>query len=112
MSVEPLDVERIAQLACFTLDDREIERLTEEMSRILDHATTLRELSGDGPELAAADRGITRSDGTRRDDAEDPDRLEAGIATFAPRVIEGFFVVPPPPGVVSGGSGESDDLRR
>lgn len=108
MTVERKDVERIADLARLSFNEAEIDRLTEEMGRILDHATTLRgqaELSS-AAETASRDPEEGR-DGTRVAEAEAADRLCVPIEEIAPRFQEGLFVVPPPPGVHAETSGAS-----
>ena len=126
MSVDRREVERIARLARLSLDDSEAERLALELSRILAHATRLGELTprppdggqierGDGSEATAENDGDGPSAfaGTRDSGAERPERLAAPPESFAPKMSEGFFVVPPPPGVTALDAGRSDpDPRR
>ena len=128
MSVERAEVERIARLARLALDEAEVERLTGDMNDILEHATTLRELghaarsAEEGGATPILDgKGVDRVDGgpgtlrdaaleapgpprgTRDAAAETPDPLLAPPEAFAPRTTEGFFIVPPPPGVTAEG---------
>mgnify|MGYP006969386848 FL=1 len=117
MSVDRDEVRRIAELARLSLDDGETQRLTEEMNRILDHAERLRnlgaaesdhktddEVTGGGREPFA---GATpeADDAVAVPEADDtvaaPDVLMRGLADFAPEMHDGFFTVPPPPGVVA-----------
>jgi len=118
MSVDRNEVERIAELARLRLDPGEVARLTGEMNRILEHAQRLRTVT----ERGAADRseafeqsgGRVTSDlsGARASEDVEPDVLVRSPPAFAPDIREGFFVVPPPPGIVphrehdpSGGEG-------
>lgn len=61
-----------------------------------------------GGTRAAAAETPDAPGGTRDAAAETPDPLTARPEAFAPRVAEGFFVVPPPPGV----TGEDDRIER
>jgi hypothetical protein len=128
VSVDRREVERIARLARLRLEDSEAERLALELSRILEHATRLGELAPgppdgglverrDGSEAAAESEGDGSGPsafaGTRDSGAERPERLAAPPEGFAPKMSEGFFVVPPPPGVTAQDAGRSDsDPRR
>ena len=94
MSVDRLDVERIASLARLRLDDQELDRLTAEMNQILDHVEVLRSLA-DTRVQAPARPGAKLA--ARRPIA--PDALNVGLEAIAPRWSDGFFVVPPPPGI-------------
>lgn len=116
MSVDRRDVERIADLAHLRFEGEELDRLTDEMNTILEHAARLRGVEGvPGQHRASGESSGTREQprasdpaaeaaagsgsGTRREDAERPDRLCGELASFAPREVDGFFVVPLPPGV-------------
>lgn len=114
MSVDRAEVERISHLARLALDEGELDRLTGDMNDILEHAATLRELGrtapsarvGDGPlpsPAAGAPEAAAGFGGTRGPGAETPDRLHARPEAFAPKTAEGFFLVPPPPGVEAAG---------
>lgn len=116
MSVDREEVERIGRLAKLRLTDDEAERLTDEMNRILEHAERLRGLDDDSETGGAAeamdadaegtDDEVGSKAGTRSTAAETPDRLHIEPSGFAPDVREGFFVVPPPPGVLAEEEGE------
>ena len=99
MSVSREEVERMARLARLTFSDDQAERLTHEMNTILEHATRLRELHGRPGEETTDFLDDRLGGSTRGTQAEEPDVLDSGIAAFAPNAVEGFFVVPPPPGV-------------
>ena len=97
MSVDRTDVERIATLARLRFDDRELDRLTAELNQILDHFEVLRSLADIGSENAAVPGAGPASSGSSA--AGEPDALEVELQAIAPRWSDGFFVVPPPPGV-------------
>jgi aspartyl-tRNA(Asn)/glutamyl-tRNA(Gln) amidotransferase subunit C len=102
VSVDRAEVERIAALARLRLDDDEAEQLTGELNRILDHVEALRALEEVAPTVAALPREAAS---TRASEEGAPDALERRPDEFAPRWAEGFFVVPPPPGVQHGEGG-------
>lgn len=129
MSVDRDEVRRIAELAKLSLDESETDRLAEEMTRILGHAERLRGVGSrtvsDAPDRADTEDGSDLDDGSdgfkasNRDpgtpfprtsegaqpgsgaapDAGAPDPLARDLTDFAPEMHEGFFTVPPPPGV-------------
>ena len=108
MRVDPDEVRRIADLARLGIDDVEVDRLTDEMNRILEYANRLRgvEVEPEAPEMSDPhDAGVSIGGGTRSIEVERPDALSDGIASFAPQEADGFFVVPPLPGV-------SEDRKR
>ena len=94
MSVGREQSRRIATLARLHFDEADLTRVTEELNHILDHVESLRSLEKRGAhvreELTASTRGPA---------AEEPDALRREIGSFAPDWREGFFVVPPLPGV-------------
>ena len=86
---------RIASLARLRFDEDELGRITEELNRILDHVENLRSLEGrSGRESLPGERRSTRGP-----EADRPDELRRSVASFAPDWRDGFFVVPPLPGV-------------
>lgn len=109
MSVDRDEVRRIADLAKLDLDDEEADRLTGEMNRILEHAERLRSLDAHEATAAPGDEGRADADASGTAAAEPgsvdapsgPDPLLRPPDAFAPEMIEGFFAVPPPPGVVA-----------
>jgi len=113
VSVDRAEVARIAELARLSLDEDEIERLTGDMNRILGFADRLRgdgvvgegglekSSTGTGPVGGARDAAGPATAGVRSAEAEIPDALASGAEAFAPRFEQGFFVVPPPPGVTA-----------
>ena len=96
MSVDRKEVERIAALAHLRLGDREAERLTGELNDILEHVAVLRGLAAAS---AAAVSLPSEGSSTRPSEEAAPDELHVAPPAFAPRWADGFFVVPPPPGV-------------
>ncbi|MGE0159283.1 MAG: aspartyl/glutamyl-tRNA amidotransferase subunit C [Gemmatimonadales bacterium] len=89
------EARRIATLARLRFDEEELERITGELNHILDHVEDLRALENrTGSTYLEGERSTTRGAG-----AEQPDDLRCEIAAFAPDWREGFFVVPPFPGV-------------
>ncbi len=99
MSVDRRDVERISALARLSFDERELDRLTAELNQILGHFEVLRSLADVGSENGVArgtDPGLAS---THPSAGGEPDPLETEIQAIAPRWRDGFFVVPPPPGV-------------
>lgn len=98
MSISGEELRRIAQLARLRLEDDELERLGSELNAILEHIDALRvlalhEASDISPQLSEP------LPSARSEEAEEPDALSAGPGDFAPEWRDGFFVVPPPPGV-------------
>ena len=89
------EASRIAALARLRFEADELGRITEDLNHILDHVEELRSL-----EHRTVDGGL---DGARRStrgaEAERPDELRRDIPSFAPDWRDGFFVVPPFPGV-------------
>jgi aspartyl/glutamyl-tRNA(Asn/Gln) amidotransferase C subunit len=86
---------RIAALARLRFDSDELGRITEDLNHILDHVEELRSLEH---RTVDARPDVDRPS-TRGSDAERPDPLRREIASFAPDWRDGFFVVPPFPGV-------------
>lgn len=92
MSVSGDEVRRIAALARLRPDEAQVERLTGELNRILEHVDTLSEVDVSGVEepLRLPERPVSF-----RDPALGPDPLEAGApGEAAPDWRDGFFVVP------------------
>ena len=104
MSVDRDEVDRIARLARLDLEDDEADRLTDDMNRILEYAERLRTAGLENAPSAErpADKptGISGMEGARGETGE-PDALDRGPSAFAPAFADGFFVVPPPPGVTA-----------
>lgn len=89
------DVIRVAELARLELDEAEVERMTGDLARILDHAEALQELDTQGIEPTA--HAIPLATPVRPDEAVsglDPDEAlqnaprRAGDAFVVPKMIE------------------------
>ena len=100
MSVDRAEVERIAKLAQLRFADAELDRLTDEMNRILGHAERLAQ-TDEGAGGVATGHAPDALQGVRDAGLQVPDRLADPPASFAPQWQDGFFVVPPPPGVTA-----------
>lgn len=96
MSVNREEVLRIARLARLRLDDDELARMTDDLNSILEHVDALAALEED--EVADDGRWAERAS-TRlsEETVADPERIDP--SGMAPAFQDGFFVVPPPPGV-------------
>jgi aspartyl-tRNA(Asn)/glutamyl-tRNA(Gln) amidotransferase subunit C len=101
VSVTREQAARIATLARLRFEDAELARLTDELNHILKHVEALQSLgkSLESLEKSTAPPPPEERASTRPPGAEQPDGLRDGIASFAPDWREGFFVVPPLPGV-------------
>lgn len=96
MSVDREEVLRIARLARLRLDDEELARMTDDLNSILEHVDALGALEDD--EVADDSRWAERrSTRLAEETGADPERLDP--SRTAPAFQDGFFVVPPPPGV-------------
>lgn len=100
MSVDRHEVERIAGLAKLRFDEGEVARLTDELNGILEHVEALRGVADAAP--ADGDEPETQLASTRVGEDGEPDALGDGLGDIAPRWKDGFFLVPPPPGVHHG----------
>jgi aspartyl-tRNA(Asn)/glutamyl-tRNA(Gln) amidotransferase subunit C len=89
MSVTPNDVRHVAALARVGIDEARLPSLVEELNGILSHMDQLRELSVD--DLPPTTEGAPV---TWRDDALPPVTLSRPRDAFAPRMRDGFFLVP------------------
>lgn len=99
MSVTRAHAERIAALARLRFSHDELSRLTEELNHILEHVEALKSVE-EVPQLEAEPEPEVSS--TRGVGAEDPDGLRVGLERLAPDWQDGFFVVPPLPGLHEG----------
>ncbi len=103
MNVTPAEARRIAALAHLKLDAAELERLTGELNRILEHVVALGDLElSDVPDVGALAGALSTLRGAG---AEVPDALVRGPDAMAPDWRDGFFLVPSLPGL-SDGAGE------
>lgn len=106
MSVRRSEVDRIAALANLSLSDAEADRLTVELSGILDHIVALGTDDETSPLPSSHDDD--RDATTRPDRSLDP--LASPPASFAPDWRDGFFAVPRLPALgeaSAAGSGDS-----
>jgi aspartyl-tRNA(Asn)/glutamyl-tRNA(Gln) amidotransferase subunit C len=94
VSVDRDQARKIAGLARLRFEEAELERVTAELNHILEHVEALRSLEQRGATPMPEERASTRGPG-----ADQPDTLRGGAQTIAPDWREGFFVVPPLPGV-------------
>lgn len=99
--VDREEVRRVARLARLELSEAEVERLSEEMERVLSRFAELEALEAgqDGPGGATAageaDAPAETSAGDAlRPDRPDPDPLRRRPDRFAPEWEDGFFLVP------------------
>ena len=107
MSVDRAHADRIAHLARLRFQDEELTRITQDLNHILDHVESLKGLeSGSGEGGAAAGHLATSGAPTVADcrptrppAADEADRLALDLESVAPDWRDGFFVVPPLPGV-------------
>jgi aspartyl/glutamyl-tRNA(Asn/Gln) amidotransferase C subunit len=89
------DARRIAALARLRFDAAELTRITEELNHILEHVEALRSVESRAPDDSSDDERMP----TRAAEADEPDELLRDVASIAPDWRDGFFVVPPLPGV-------------
>lgn len=89
MAVTPDVVRRIAELAALRLRPEEVDRLTGELTSILEHMETLEEVRRDTAERTGA-LGSTPT----QSDRPGPDRLAQPPQAWAPGWQDGFFTVP------------------
>ena len=106
MSVDRSHADRIAHLARLRFTDEELTSITADLNRILEHVESLKGLETGGDAGAAAGHLATSGaptvadcSPTRSAGAEVPDPLSRELADVAPDWRDGFFVVPPLPGV-------------
>jgi aspartyl-tRNA(Asn)/glutamyl-tRNA(Gln) amidotransferase subunit C len=99
VSVSPAEVRRVAELARLGLTPAEVERLTAELNRVLEHVDALGEVE---VEAGTARRDVpddpdstpaTQPSPLRPDDPG-PDPLAAPPGSMAPAWADGFFTVP------------------
>ena len=91
MSIGRDEVLHVAQLAELAVQDDELDRLVEQLNRIVDYVAQLNEVPSDrmaepflpGPQAV-----------TLRPDTENPSPLARSPAEIAPEFADGFFLVP------------------
>jgi len=108
MSVTKSQAERIAHLARLRFEEEELERITSDLNHILEHVESLAGLgSADGAGHLDTSGAPTVAElaSTRGEAADEPSPMEGEIGRLAPDWREGFFTVPPLPGVHEDGEG-------
>lgn len=91
MAVTHDDVMHIAELARLSVPAARIEHLVQELNGILGHMDVLSQVETRDVDQMA----IEQSEGTPlRSDTSGPIPLLAPIASFAPEIRDGFFIVP------------------
>jgi len=93
VTLERAQVLHVAKLAKLELDETEVERMGEELSKVLDHVDRIRELNLDGvpPTSHAVDLA-----GVMRADEPQPCLDRDVILAAAPEPVDGGFGVPSP----------------
>lgn len=89
MAVTPEEVRKVAELARLALEPEEVDRLTADLSRILEHVDALSEAETGG-EGVQPDAPAVIPDS----DAPGHDPLARPPAAFAPAFEDGYFTVP------------------
>ena len=102
MSVDRRQAAGIAALARLRFDDEELGRITDEMNQVLAHVEKLKSLGVDDVPAEGPDPLADEGDSTRGPAADLPDALRLDLPRMAPATQEGFFLVPPLPGVQAG----------
>jgi aspartyl-tRNA(Asn)/glutamyl-tRNA(Gln) amidotransferase subunit C len=87
------EVLHVARLARLRLTDEEIERMTSELSSVLDHIEKIGELDLDGVEPTSH---VIPLENALRDDEPRPSLTRDGALEQAPAPVEGGFGVPSP----------------
>jgi len=90
MAVSERDVRRVAELARLGLEPDRVRVLVEELNGILAHMDELRAADTSGVDPALVATGI---EAPLRDDIPRA-TANVDIASFAPQVADGFFLVP------------------
>ncbi|MEO8194519.1 MAG: Asp-tRNA(Asn)/Glu-tRNA(Gln) amidotransferase subunit GatC [Gemmatimonadales bacterium] len=91
MAVTHDDVRHVAELARLAVSDERLDHLVAELNGILVHMDVLSQVDTNDAERAIA----TPAESTPlRSDASGPLKLEQPIASFAPEMRDGFFIVP------------------
>lgn len=91
MAVTREDVVHIAQLARLGVDLHRAEELTRELSAILEHMEVLSQVDTSGVAPAS---GVGAGGTPLRPDAGVPPDMSGTLESFAPRMRDGFFIVP------------------
>jgi aspartyl-tRNA(Asn)/glutamyl-tRNA(Gln) amidotransferase subunit C len=90
MKIDRIEAKRIADLAHLEFDDAGLERMAEEMTKILSYIDQLREVDVTGFEAIAAEEATPL-----RDDVPRPPVDRSSVAANAPAFSDdGHFIVP------------------
>jgi Asp-tRNA(Asn)/Glu-tRNA(Gln) amidotransferase C subunit len=103
MSVDQSQVAGIAALARLRFGDEELRHITQELNQVLDYVEVLKSLEVDDQPQEGLDPLGGEGVVTRGPGADTPDALVGGFGALSPDARDGFFVVPPLPGVQAGG---------
>lgn len=101
MTVDRMDLERIAELARLRLSEEELLRLTRDCQAILAYFEAIRSLDVSD----AAPVGTLEKPTPVREDCVGGDRLERAPAEIAPAWRDGYFVLPRLPAMDAEGDG-------
>lgn len=91
MAVTPDDVRHVAQLARLGIPDATLATYVEQLNGILLHMDALQAVPTSG---AAAEAEAEAAGMRLRADSPGPVPLATARETFAPRMLDGFFLVP------------------
>jgi aspartyl/glutamyl-tRNA(Asn/Gln) amidotransferase C subunit len=105
MSVDRGQAAGIAALARLRFDAEELGRVTDEMNQVLAYVEQLKSLAVDDVPNSGPDPLAAEGDSTRGPAADLADALHLDLPGMAPETREGFFLVPPLPGVHAGEGG-------
>ncbi len=83
----------VARLARLELSDQEVERMTGELSKVLDHIEKIGELDLDGVPPTSH---VVEVSNALRPDVPRPSLPREGVLAAAPAVVDGGFAVPSP----------------
>ena len=111
MSVDRAHADRIARLARLRFADEDLARITADLNHILELVESLagleggegRDGGGGGHIATSGAPTVAGCSSTRDAGADAPDHLARDLSDVAPDWRDGFFVVPPLPGVHEGG---------
>ncbi|MCA9823474.1 MAG: Asp-tRNA(Asn)/Glu-tRNA(Gln) amidotransferase subunit GatC [Dehalococcoidia bacterium] len=90
MNLSPEDVKHIALLARVRLDDSEVERLSEQLSSILDHFAALAAVDTEGVEPTAHPLPLAN---VMREDSVSPSLPREDVLRNAPATEDGYIRV-------------------
>jgi aspartyl-tRNA(Asn)/glutamyl-tRNA(Gln) amidotransferase subunit C len=91
--IDRSEVLHVARLARLELSEEEVERMTGELSKVLDHIDKISELDLEG--VAPTSHVVEVTDALRADEPR-PSLPRDEILAAAPEVADGGFVVPSP----------------